>query len=206
MADQLSIYNQALLHLKESPLADLTEERESRRVLDALWASVRQVMLEAGFWKFAIRTVRIYADPDIAPNFGLSMAFNKPADWVKTYLVSASEYMDPPFYDWVEESNLFFADVNPLFVRYVSNATPGYGHDPSRWTGRFAQAFAFELAWRAAPKAAGSSDSLIERLEKDKMIALSTALSFEALREPTRRPPQGKWNSARFGARNFRIG
>lgn len=206
MADQLSIYNQALLHLKESPLADLTEERESRRVLDALWAPVRQVMLEAGFWKFAMRTVRITKDPDIVPAFGMSMAFNKPADWVKTYLVSVDEGMNQPFYDWQEESNQFFADVDPLFVRFVSNATPGYGHDPARWTGRFVQAFAFELAWRAAPKAAGSSDGLIERLEKDKMLALSTAISFEALREPTRRPPQGKWNSARFGGRNYRIG
>jgi hypothetical protein len=204
MTTQLEIYNMALLHLRETILADLNEDREARYTLDLLWAPVRQVMLESGFWKFAIRTVKIESDPDVVPNFGLPLAFNKPADWVKTYLVSASEMMDPPHYDWVEEANQFFSNVDPLFLRYVSNATPGYGHDPSKWTAKFTEAFSFELAWRAAPKVTGASDSLLDRLEANKKAALSTALSFEALREPTRRPPQGKFNSVRF-ARPIRI-
>jgi hypothetical protein len=205
MSSQLEIYNQALLHLRETKLADLTEDREARYVLDTLWAPVRKVMLEAGFWKFAIRTVRITADPDVTPAFGYPLAFNKPADWVKTYLVSANEFLDPPHYQWEEEANQFFSNVDPLFLRYVSNASPGYGFDPAVWTGRFEQAFAFELAWRAAPKVTGSSDSLMTSLENDKKAALSTALSFEALREPTRRPPQGRFTSARFSPR-VRIG
>jgi hypothetical protein len=197
MATQLDVYNQALLALKESTLASLTEERESRRVLDALWTDVRLKMIEAGFWKFAVRAVSITQDTSITPAFGYSKAFNKPSDWVKTYMVSASEYFDPPHYDWIEESSLFFSDIDPIYVRYISNASPGYGFDPGRWTGRFVEAFAFELAWRAAPKAAGSSDTLTDSLDKQKIRALSSALSFEALREPIRRPPQGLWNSVR---------
>ena len=71
MATQLDVYNQALLALKESMLASLTEERESRRVLDALWVDVRQKMIEAGFWKFAVRAVSITQDTSITPAFGL---------------------------------------------------------------------------------------------------------------------------------------
>lgn len=198
MTDQLSIYNQALLRIRESALA-VGEVREASRVLDAFWDDVRREMLEAGFWKFAIRAVQISKDAAITPQFGLANAFTKPNDWVKTYQVSGSEFFDPPLDDWIEESNKFFADADPVYLRYVSSSSTGYGYDPSRWTSRFIKAFAFELAWRGAPKIAGASGDFMEKLEQDKKSALSQALSFEALREPTRRPPQGRWASSRFG-------
>jgi hypothetical protein len=197
MADQLSLYNLALMHLRESPLVSLTENREARRVLDVLYPEMRREMLEAGFWKFAIKSTMITQDTAIVPAFGYRMAFNKPADWVKTYDVSFSEYFNPPSFDWIEESNLIFADGAPLYLRFVSNSDIGYGHDIARWTSRFTTAFAFKLAWRAAPKVTGSSDNMKADLEKDFEKALSFALSFEALREPSKRPPQGAWNASR---------
>lgn len=199
MTTKLEIYNLALLHMKASALASLTEEVEARYVLDTLYASVTKNMLENGFWKFAIRSVRITPDPDVTPTFGYSLAFNKPDDWVRTYDLSESEDFSPPLDDWIEEANLFFAHVDPIYVRYVSNDATGFGMNMDRWTGRFITALAFHLAWRAAPKATGSSDSFNEKLEGDYLKALSDAKQFEALREPSKAPPQGRWNSGRFG-------
>lgn len=206
MPDQLSVYNAALIQMKASPLADLTEYNEARRVLDALWDGITREMLEAGFWKFAIRTVEITKDPDIAPAFGLNNAFNMPSDWVKTYDVSASEMMDPPLDDWIEESNLLFSNAEPIYMRYVSNENTGYGMDLNRWTARFEKAVAFQLAARGAPKGIGASDNALENLQKDADRALSEAKMFESIREPPRRPPAGRWVSQRFRfpARDYR--
>ncbi|MGH7177924.1 MAG: hypothetical protein ACREJC_11125 [Tepidisphaeraceae bacterium] len=152
-------------------------------------------MLEQAYWKFAIRSVQIDPDGAITPAFGLQHAFNKPDDWISTYAVSANEYFDPPLQEWIEESNLWFSDVNPIYVRYVSNNATDYGADLSRWTSRFEQAFTLELAMRAAPKISGSNE-LKGELKDERNDELAKAKSFEALREPPRRAPEGAWVTA----------
>ena len=201
MTTKLQLYNLALAKMKASALVAVTDRSEARRALDTHYDHVLQYMLEAGFWKFAMRTVSITQDTSVTPSFGYSQAFNMPSDWVRTYDVSASQDFNPPLEDWIEESNLFFAHSGPLYVRYVSNSSSGYGLDLSRWTARFITAVAYELAARSAPKATGSSDSFTEKLEKDAVAALSNAKNFEALREPSKRLPQGAWNTGRFASR-----
>lgn len=199
MTTQLELYNQALGHLKVSALASLAEDTEARYVLDTWYAPALKIALEAGFWHFAMRTVEITVDGSITPSFGHPNAFNKPNDWAKTYQVAADPFLNVPLDDWVEESNCFFASVAPLYVRYVSNSASGYGGDTSKWTGRFQLYFTYLLASLSAPKAAGSSDSLTGDLIKLAESKLQIALGFEALREPPRRPPEGRWNRARRG-------
>lgn len=199
MATQLEVYNLALIQMKQSVLAAVDEDIEARYILDELWTTVRQEMVEKGFWVFAMRTVEITQDTAITPAFGYSMAFNKPDDWMRTWGLSLSEYLDPLHDAWLEEGNVLFADAGPLYLRYVSS-TRGYNGD--LWTGRFTKAFAFELAYRGAPKIAGSSDSFTEKLEGDALRAVNEALQLEALREPGRSLPQGHWNSARFAGGN----
>jgi len=201
MTTQLEIYNLALSHLKETKLATIDEARESRYVLDDWYDQTLKWMMEAGFWKFAMRTVSITSDPDTTASFGYSYVFNKPSDWVKTYLVSGSEYLDPPLENWIEEGNAFHADIDPIYLRYVSNSDEGYGHDMDRWTARFVQAFSRRLAANVAPKITGSSESFKSDLDGKADSELSKALSFEALREPVKRPPDGRWNRTRLGGR-----
>lgn len=197
MTTQLEIYNLALSNIRESKLASLAENRESRYQLDLRYAQDLAWMLEAGFWKFAMRTVRIDYDPNTASAFGPSRVFNKPADWVRTYLVSGSERLDPPLDDWLEEGNVFLADVTPIYVRYVSNSPTGYGGDINRWTARFIDAFAWRLSSSIAPKIMGASEASKAKIEESQDRKLKEALVFEAMREPTRRPPDGRWNRAR---------
>lgn len=194
---KLTLYNAALIEMKATPLVDLSEVNEASLVLDVLYEQTLAEMLEAGFWKFAIRSVQIDADADITPAFGEAFAFNFPDDWVKTYVAAGDEMFATPLENLKEEAHLYFADIDPIFVRYVSNSDDGFGMDFTRWTARFHQATAMELAWKACPKAAGSSENLREEIEKNKVIALGKALAFEAHREPTKRLPEGKWNKVR---------
>ena len=195
---KLDLYNLALLELKASPLVSLTEARESRRVLDVHYPRVLAYMLEQGFWNFAMRTVEITQDATITPAFGYSMAFNKPTDWVRTFAISLNERLEPILSQYIEESNLWFADAGPLYVRYVSNSVSGYGYDLTRFTERYMKAFYFELAARSCSKVAGSSDGLKDDLEKKAKGFLVEAQQFEALREPAQMLPQGRWNAGRF--------
>lgn len=201
MPTQLEVYNLALNLLKETKLASLSEAREARYVLDDWWSQTRSWMLESGFWKFALRTAKITQDTSIVPEFGPPMAHNKPEDWVRTYLLSANDRLDPPLEDWLEEIGNIFCEVTPIYIRYVSNDV-NYGLDTDRWTARFTQAFAARLAANTCGKITGSSEGLKDKLDKEADAALSIALSFEAMREPNRRPPEGKWNQARRGGRS----
>jgi hypothetical protein len=209
MTTKLALYNQALLHIKESPLGTdgLLEIRESRYYLDVVYADVFKYILESGFWKFAMRTVQIDADTAITPAFGLPHAFNMPEDWVKTYQVSGSPNVEsgPPLENWVEEANCLWANINPIYLRYVSNSDTGYGGDLSRWTAKATFAFATELGWRIVGKATGMTSSDKKNLEDEKKAALSTAISSEALREPTRRPQEGRWAGSRGGSTFRRV-
>jgi len=198
MVTKLQLYNLALAHIREPQLAVITEAREARYQLDTFYDQDLAFMLEAGFWKFAMRTVQIDYDPAHAGAFGASYVFNKPADWVRTYLVSASEYLDPPLDNWLEEGNVFLSDTTPIFVRYVSNSATGFGLDMTRWTARFVEAFSRRLSASIAPKVTGASESALGGLINQADRSLKEALVFEAMREPTRRPPAGRWNGNRF--------
>ncbi len=204
MATQLEVYNLALSHIKETKLAAVDEAREARYVLDDWWSQTRAYMLEAGFWKFAMRTLEITANTGITPTLGPSNAHDKPSDWVRTYLISASEFLDPPLEDWLEEGGYIFADATPIFMRYISNGA-SYGFDTTKWTARFVQAFSHRLAYNIAPKVTGASENSLKMLEDKADSSLAIALSFEALREPNKRPPEGRWNQARNGQRGGRA-
>ncbi len=206
MPTKLSLYNQALSHMKATRLAAVDEDVENRHALDVHYDDALRFLIEQGFWKFAMRTVEITYDPDVAPAFGFSRAFNIPDDLVTVYQVSASDQLTPPLERWIRESNLFWADVDPIYVRYVSNSDDGYGYDLDTWSARFILAFTYELAWRTQPSIAGSSESMVERLEKDKVKYLLEALAYEALKEPAERPPVGNWVRSRFrGSGNRRY-
>lgn len=200
MADQLQIYNEALFHCLEPKLADLTEDVPGRHHCDLHYDSVLKYMIEQGFWKFAMRSVSITYDDAVSPAFGYSHAFNHPDDLVRVYQMSASDLFDPPLEDWIDESNLFWAEQDTLYCRYVSNSSSGYGYDLTRWPGKYQLAITTELAYRIAPRLPGSKADM-EKLFEAKEAARNEALSFEATKEPARRPPMGKWVTARWGTR-----
>ena len=110
MTTQLEMYNLALANIRETILADVSEAREARYQLDLYYDTDLQWMLEAGFWKFAMRTVKIDYDPDTSTAFGAQRVFNKPADWIRTYIVSAAEALDPPL-DAIEGSHKWYVTM-----------------------------------------------------------------------------------------------
>ncbi len=124
MTTKLTIYNGALAVLGDEKLATVTENRSPRRILDTVWDNEGvETCLEMSEWKFAMRTISITYSPSVEPDFGLRRAFDKPDDFVRTSAVCSDEYFTNPLrnHEYVDEAEYWFADLDMLYIRYVSN-------------------------------------------------------------------------------------
>lgn len=199
MADKLNLYNRALRKLGQTRLATLTDAGEPRRILDDHWTETLLYALEQGFWKWALRTVELPASTDIEPDFGPQYAFEKPEDFQKLYALSANGSLDPPLNEFIEEKGVYYADVDTIYLRYVSNDA-AWGLDLGLWPETFAEYIATRLA-RQACRAMTQSDSMVDELKKDERAAKMDALSKDAISTPPRRLPLNSWALARSGGR-----
>lgn len=196
--DRLSLYNESLMLCGERNLLALTDAVESRRLLDRVWDNNAILRcLEAGQWQFATRTVQLDYTSSVEPTFGFRRAFEKPTDFVRVAAVCSDEWFKQPLLQYTEEAGFWFADLDTIYVKYVSDDTE-YGGDLSLWPGSFG-------AYVAAHFAA----EIIQRLTQDKQLRadvvalkkrrLSEALSTDAMAEPTKMLPPGSWSTARRG-------
>lgn len=199
--DRLALYNIACFALGETRLANLNEEREPRRLLDEVWtrgAGAIRYWLEQGLWNHAIRTVQTDASTSVSPTFGLTYAFDKPSDFVRLVQLSASEYFSDPLTNYEIEANYFYAEVDPLYMRYVSD-DGDFGNDLSLWPETFTL---WGGTWMGLQIGKGLlNDKDYKDLKLDTKRLLIDARSKDAQQEPTRFPPYGSWVRARHGSR-----
>jgi len=197
-ASRLGLYNGALAILGERKLASLTENREPRRVLDDIWdEGAVGYCLEQGLWNFAMRSVELSADPDVSPQFGYRNAFSKPSDYVRTAAVASDEYFNSPLTQYSDEAGYWWADIDPLYVKFVSNGA-SYGADFAKWPGTFTLFVEHYLAHRACTRLTQSKTDK-EQIKKDMKKALTDARSKDAMNEPASFLPSGSWSAARRG-------
>ena len=205
MSDRLTMYNDALLMAGERSLGSLTEVAESRRLLDQVWNSggVKKC-LEEGQWKFAMRTVQLDFDPALTPSFGYRRAFDKPTDWIVTSSLASDAYFSSPLLGYFDEAQYWYADVDKIYVRYVSDDV-GYGLNINKWPGSFQEFVSAHFASRVTWKLTGSKEKLATVNDNRKELK-KIALNKDAMAEPTRFPPPGSWVKSRLrtgGARDL---
>jgi hypothetical protein len=191
---RLAVYNRALSHLGQRPLATETENVESRRALDREFDDAVKFCLQRGFWNFAMVTVEAEPETAVDPLFGHQYAFAKPSDWLRTYAIGNDERGSFPT-DFRDEGGYWHADGNPVYVRYVSLER---GQDLAQWPPSFAEAFALYLA-QAVCERLTQSDAKLERIDKMLRRAMAHALSVDAMDEGAQHLPAGSWSRARLG-------
>jgi hypothetical protein len=197
--NRFALYNGALLELGERRLADITDETESRRALDDAWegGDFLKLILQQGYWNFAMRTVELAPDETATPLFGMQYAFAKPEDWVRTAGLSGDDRLSVPLNDYVDEQGFWFADLEPIYVRYVS-MDADYGGDFSLWPPSFTRWAQVYLASRVARRLTGSADVAVELFQLQNRL-LTEARSHDAMNEATQFLPSGSWSSSRRG-------
>lgn len=202
---RLKIYNGALLFCGQRSIASLTVNEEGRRLLDDVWNDGGvQYCLEQGQWRFAMCTSKLSYETAITPPFGLRRAFAKPTDWVDTSAVCQDEYFNVPLLQYADEVGYWFADLDEIYVKYVSNGA-NYGMNFAAWPYSFTEFVKAYFAWRIAPKLTGG-DELRERLQSSTHPhrgilpqALLTAKNRDAMAGPTTFPAVGSWIRSRHG-------
>jgi uncharacterized protein YneR len=195
MTTQLTLYNGALLVAGERFIASLSVQEEPRRLLDQVWTGAIKYCLEQGQWHFAMRTIQIDYDSSIEPDFGYRRAFVKPDDWVNTSGLCSDEYFTSPLTRYIDEAGYWYADLDTLYVRYVSNDSL-YGMDLNKWPETFREYVEAYLASRILLKIANSEDKA-EKAGKLAEKRLMVAKNKAAMAEPTSFPARGSWSSAR---------
>lgn len=200
-ATRLGIYNQALRLIGERRLADLTENREPRHLLDEVWNEGGvDDCLEQGQWNFAMRAVEIDYDPAVSVSFGPQYAFSKPTDWIRTSAFCSDEYFRVPYRNYRDEPQYWYADITPIYVRYVSNDS-AFGGNLSIWPGTFVDFVAAHFAAKIVTKMTSDKER-IGLVIKAERSAKRDAMNKDAMNDPTTIPFAGSWARARVGRRN----
>lgn len=205
MTDKLSIYNGALTVIGERKLASLTENRESRKKLDDVFDNdLINRVLQMGQWNFASRSTEMQFSPSVTPSFGYQFAFDKPLDFVRTMRVTHDEYFRQPLIRYVDEAAFWFADLEIIYVQYVSNDV-AYGSDFSLWPFNFTEQVEHYMAYKVAPRLTGldlDSDALLAKWK----LWLREAKATDAMESPVQFPPKGAWARSRQGFRSGERG
>lgn len=199
MTDRLSIYNGALRVLGERKLNStqgLKENRESRRQLDTVWENDGVITcLEMGLWRFAKNTVKLTADPDQTPDFGLQFAFSKPTDFIRTAGVAMDEFFNVPLNQYADEADFWYANLDTIYVQYISSSD-SYGMNFARWPRNFTRMVEAWFALQVVePLTQGEQN--YERIQKLYKRLETEAKSTDAMADPTSMLPVGSWTLAR---------
>lgn len=197
---QLSLYNGALRKMGERKLASLAENRSPRRVLDDIWndgPGAIQAMLEKGLWHFAMRVQELTYSPSVTPAFGLTYAFNKTTDWVRTAAVCVDSRFNIPLTQYEDQAGFLFADLQNLYVKFVSNDA-SYGLNWSLWPAAFIDYFEDYLAWKGALRITQSKE-IEAKMEKQMDKSGVLARNLNAMDEPAKFMPEGGWAASRRG-------
>ena len=202
-ASRLTIYNDALLLCGERALSALTDVTETRYLLDTVWNDNGvDGCLEEGQWQFAMRTIQIDYDTGITPSYGYSRAFGKPTDWILTSALCSDEFFRAPLTHYVDEAGYWYADIDTLYVRYVSNDS-NYGTNYAGWPRSFTEFVAAHFASKIMLKICNDPVKLRLFVNPENPLhsirgrALLNAKSRCAMSGPTQVPPSGRWSRAR---------
>jgi len=196
MTTQLILYNAALSHLGQRRIAAVTDRIDSRRAIDDVYSTTLAYCMEQGFWNFAMRARLLDSSSSVTPDFGYTYAFLKPTDFVRLLSLCGDEAMNVPLLQFVDEAGYWYANIDPLYAKYVSNDA-SYGYDLTLWPESFANYVALRLAVRVCERITGKYPP--DRLLLEEKRALASARSKDAMNEPPGFPPSGTWVNSRTG-------
>ena len=196
MATKLAVYNEALRLLGERRLTGLTEARDARYHLDDVYGTATLYCLEQGYWNHAMRAVSMTASLSIEPEFGFSDAFERPSDWVRTYIISPTSDLQQWVSPFNDEAAVWYANTAPLYAKYVSSDS-AYGMNLGNWPETFAFYVAARLALMTCPTISSGSAEKLETVMKIEKKARLDARSKDAMGEPPAFPPAGTWSQSR---------
>lgn len=149
MAAPVDIANLALTKLGAEPLTSLTEDNDRAVLFNALYAHVRDSVLEEHPWEFALRRDTL-ASATPSPLFGFTNRYALPGDVLKV------EMTDDETNNWIVEDKHIHSDRSSMEVLSIVQIT-----DTARFSPLFVEALSDRLASEMALGITGK-ESLVE--------------------------------------------
>ena len=187
----VSICNSALLKVGAEQISSLADNTRASNVCQAMYPILRDEVMRAVPWRFAL-TQRIIATPSVTPPaFGYTAAYDIPSDILRVWHVETDS--------WTEVGNQILCDkadgINTLSI-YQNT-------DPTTWDAQFAEALAWRLAGEIA-LALVQSPPLKQEMDKGYDKSLALARSSNAVIGTPERLIADFWSGARkYGYNRF---
>jgi hypothetical protein len=202
MATKLGIYRGALRLLGPHELASTSDDRPERYQLDDAYDDAVAYMLEQGLWNFAMRSATVTESG--SPIAGWDYAFSKPTDIVRLAGISFEPSFMQGFEDYQDQNGEWYANVDTLYVRYVSN-NASYGLDLDKWPPTFAKALSAYLAFESGLPISGDRGNRNDIFSLHKSL-LARAKTLDAFDESVKRDPPGRLVRTRLASRSGKDG
>lgn len=190
MASQLEIYNRALIELGERDLLTSLDDTESTVgvLLDTLYPSVRDQLLESYQWSFATKRVQLQQTTE--PVYGYEYAYTLPSDRIRIISASPSSDTDDPM-RWEIEAGRLLTDEEEVYIRYIWRV-----EETGRFTSLFTKALIYELAAALALPITKKA-TIREAMSKLAMVATDHAQLMDAAQEWPHAVDYEEWINAR---------
>lgn len=187
----IDIANRALQKLGVARItsAELSgEDTEAARTINEMRLMVRDAVLRAHPWNFAIRRIGLAALSE-APLWGFLYQYELPVDYLRMlevrYCTNGVEYR-------IENGKVLTDLAPPIYIRYVSRAD-----DPATWDPLFQEALACRLAWESAPRL-NPDTGLRQKIWLEYQEALDTAKEVDGKDEGPEDLPEDDWILVRY--------
>lgn len=185
MASKTDVINRALSKLGQPRIANAeTTNTKPARVMNGMWGSVRDAMLQAYPWKFAGYRTQLAATT--APEWGWDNAFLLPNDYL-----AMRQIKDDPDYD-IENGKILTDAGAPLYIRYTRRIT-----NTAQFHPLFVEAFASRLAYEGCEEITDSNTKQ-EKALRDLNLAINQAYQVDAIEVPSEELPEDEWLEARI--------
>lgn len=179
---QVAIYNRVLDLLDEEVVISPSDDRAPARWLNRNYAIVRDLLLQNGLWKFALRRAAL-ASLNAAPAFEWRYVYDLPSDCIRLIPPTAGGYLDGAPVGYALEGGQILTNATaPFNVRYVARVENPASFDPL-----FAEALATKLAEDMSMWMTGKN-SYTERMMLKHRDAMQSARSVDALLSPPAMP------------------
>lgn len=200
MASQLEIANWALMLLGETRLSGLSDNTDNAEAINAGWGIVRDTLLTASAWHFAIERASLAADAD-EPEWGFEYQYTVASNVVRVLQVSEF-YPGPDMSDnrttddalYRHEGEKILTNLGaPLSVKWLVNDKA-----VGTWHPAFAKLMACDLAEYLAARTT-QSEAVAERIAAQRMQAWMLAATTNAIEDPSDERADDSWMAAHNG-------
>ena len=186
MASRTSISNRALSKLGQPRVANIeTTDTKAARTINEMYDSVRDAVLAAYPWNFAVTRTNLAPDAD-EPDWGWDYAYTMPSDFLSLVRIDTD-----PEYEF-ENGKILTDEGTVLYIRYIKKVT-----DEGNFPALFAETFASRLAFESCEQITQSNTKKVT-LGSEFEAGLKQAYQVDAKENPTDDIEDDDWVTARL--------